>query len=60
MFPQQPVAPVQSQPQYTCMNPQKPSHIGGDVYGPTGVTMPHNYYQYPQPYRQLPFLETLD
>ena len=30
------------------------------TYGPTGETLPYQYYNYPQPNWQLPFLATLD
>ena len=30
------------------------------AYGPTSQQMPYQYYQYPQPNQQLPFLATLD
>ena len=39
---------------------QQPPYMGGPAYGPTSVIMPYNYYKYPQPNRQLHFLETPD
>ena len=30
------------------------------AYDPTGQQMPYQYYQYPQPNQQFPFLATLD
>ena len=30
------------------------------AYGLTGLQIPYQYYQYPQPNQQLPFLATLD
>ena len=30
------------------------------TYGPTGIHIPYQYYQYVEPNQQLPFLETLE
>ena len=30
------------------------------TYGPIGIPIPHQYYQYQQPNQQFPFLATLD
>jgi hypothetical protein len=56
------------QAQYMGGPSSQPQYMGGPfgfsmqtqpAYGPTGVPMPHDYYQYPQFNRQLPFFSTI-
>ena len=45
---------------YLSVNPSPQQPVYQSNYGPTGIQMQYQYYQYVQPTLQLPFLENLD